>query len=47
MSARLGWLTHHPDSEGRIAGRVLPDWSAVRDLSERAHLAFCGRILVG
>lgn len=30
-------LTHHPDTGGRIAGRLLPCWGTVRDLALHAH----------
>ncbi|WP_310469009.1 sugar-transfer associated ATP-grasp domain-containing protein [Sphingomonas sp.] len=44
---RLGWLTHHPDTKGRIEGRALPLWPQVMALVEQAHRAFDDHIVVG
>lgn len=42
-----GWCTHHPDTGGLIADRVLPLWAETRALAERAHGAFDDRHIVG
>ena len=45
--AALGWLDHHPDTGGKIAGRTLPFWSDVLKLARWAHCAFGDRVVVG
>ena len=45
--ARLGWLTHHPDTGALIEGRVLPFWKEARDLALHAHRAFADRAMIG
>lgn len=47
VDARVGWLDYHPDTKGRITGRVLPMWSEVRELVRDAHLAFRDWVVVG
>lgn len=47
MNARLGWIDRHPDSGAQIAGRVVPQWERLRELAERAHLAFPERVVIG
>jgi len=47
MFARVGWVTHHPVTGARIAGRQLPLWPELRAVALRAHAAFDDRILVG
>jgi hypothetical protein len=47
VDARLGWIDRHPDTGGRIAGRVLPMWSEVCHLVCKAHRAFDDRVVIG
>jgi hypothetical protein len=47
LRPRHGWKTHHPDTGGQIAGRVLPLWAETRALAERAHAAFDDRHIIG
>ena len=47
LRPRHGWKTHHPDTGGRIEGRVLPLWAETRALAERAHAAFDDRHIIG
>jgi hypothetical protein len=47
LRPRHGWKTHHPDTGGEIAGRVLPLWAETRALAERAHAAFDDRHIIG
>jgi len=46
-NAALGWLDHHPDTGGQIAGRILPLWADVVKLSRSAHCAFADRVVIG
>lgn len=41
------WLTSHPDTGARIAGRLLPDWDAALDLVRRAGAVFDDFAVVG
>ena len=45
--ARLGWLSAHPVTGARIEGRRLPFAAELKPFSERAHLAFADRVIVG
>lgn len=46
--ATLGWLEDHPGTNAPIAGRTLPHWEEVRDLTRRAHHdAFADRVIIG
>jgi hypothetical protein len=47
MDARFGWMTRHPDTGARIAGRTLPMWDDVLDLVRRAHAAFRDWVVIG
>jgi hypothetical protein len=47
LRPRHGWQTHHPDTGGAIAGRVLPLWAETRALAERAHAALGDRHIIG
>jgi hypothetical protein len=47
LRPRHGWKTQHPDTGGRIEGRILPLWAETRALAERAHTAFDDRHIVG
>ncbi|NUT01075.1 MAG: hypothetical protein HOP96_08885 [Sphingomonas sp.] len=47
VDARLGWLDRHPDTGGRITGRILPMWDEVCDLIERAHRVFGDWVVIG
>jgi hypothetical protein len=47
VDSRLGWIDRHPDTGGQITGRTLPLWSEVRELVQRAHLAFRDWAVVG
>ena len=47
LDSRLGWIDRHPDTGGHIAGRTLPLWADVRELVQRAHLAFRDWAVVG
>lgn len=47
VDAHLGWIDHHPDTGARIAGRVLPMWSEVRELVRTAHVAFRDWAVIG
>jgi Sugar-transfer associated ATP-grasp len=44
---RHGWKSQHPDTGGRIEGRILPLWTETRALAERAHAAFDDRRIIG
>jgi putative polysaccharide biosynthesis protein len=43
----VGWRVTHPNSEARIAGRVLPYWAETLALALRAHAIFADRIVIG
>ena len=45
--AKLGWIDRHPDTGGRIGGRILPLWDEVCGLVRKAHSAFNDRVVVG
>lgn len=45
--ARLGWISAHPDTGGRIEGRRLPFWEEVKTRALEAHRAFADRIVIG
>jgi hypothetical protein len=47
LRPRHGWQAQHPDTGGRIAGRILPLWAEARALAERAHAAFDDRHIIG
>jgi hypothetical protein len=47
LRPRHGWKSQHPDTGGRIEGRILPLWAATRALAERAHAAFDDRHIIG
>jgi hypothetical protein len=47
LRPRHGWKTHHPDTGGRIEGRLLPLWAETRTLAERAHGEFSDRHILG
>lgn len=37
----------HPSTDGRIKGRVVPEWDEAVELVTRAHAAFSGCVLIG
>lgn len=43
----VGWVERNPRNGALIAGRVLPEWPATRDLVLRAHAAFSYKFAVG
>ena len=43
----VGWCEYHPDTQARIAGRVLPFWPETAALVARAHAAFPDRVVIG
>lgn len=45
--ARLGWLSHHPDTGAQIEGRTLPLWQEVKELALTAHRLFDDRVVIG
>lgn len=47
MSAAVGWLDRHPDTNAAIAGTILPGWRAICALALRAHAAFADRVCIG
>jgi hypothetical protein len=47
VDAALGWLDHHPDTGGQIAGRTLPLWTDAVKLARLAHCAFADRVVIG
>ncbi|HKP34395.1 MAG TPA: sugar-transfer associated ATP-grasp domain-containing protein, partial [Sphingomicrobium sp.] len=47
FDSNLGWIDRHPDTDARIARRVLPLWDQVCDLVRRAHAAFNDWVVVG
>jgi hypothetical protein len=47
LRPRHGWKAQHPDTGGRIEGRILPLWAETRALAERAHEAFADRHILG
>jgi hypothetical protein len=47
VDSRLGWIDSHPDTGGRITGRILPMWDEVCTLVGRAHSAFQDWAVVG
>lgn len=46
-SARLGWLSDHPDTGARIEGFALPFWPELTSLAIRAHSHFADRVVIG
>jgi Sugar-transfer associated ATP-grasp len=47
MDVHRGWIDRHPDTGALIAGRLLPMWNEVRELTLRAHSAFNDWVVVG
>jgi hypothetical protein len=47
ISDALDWHSTHPITGARVEGRILPLWSEMRTLAEKAHRACCGRLVVG
>jgi hypothetical protein len=47
ISARLGWLDHHPTTGARITGMKLPYWDSLRSLVTRAHSTVRGAVVLG
>jgi hypothetical protein len=45
--ARLGWLSHHPDTGAQVQGRALPLWGQTKDLAVAAHELFNDRVVIG
>ena len=43
----VGWVETSPRNGAQIAGRVLPDWPATRDLVLRGHAAFPYKFSIG
>ncbi|MEX0924258.1 MAG: sugar-transfer associated ATP-grasp domain-containing protein [Rhodovibrionaceae bacterium] len=43
----VGWVERSPRNGVQIAGRMLPNWEATRDLVVRAHEAFPYKVTVG
>ena len=43
----LGWISHHPGTHARIAGRTYPMWHEACRLALRAHHCFGDRIIIG
>jgi hypothetical protein len=41
------WYDFHPITCARVAGRLMPQWPAIRELAVRAHDVFADRMIVG
>jgi hypothetical protein len=47
MSARIGWLSAHPDTGEQIEGRAVPHWEQAKKLAIEAHRHFSDRTVIG
>jgi len=41
------WYDFHPVTCSRVAGRLVPQWSAIRELAVHAHRIFADRVIIG